>query len=299
MEMMRFNDFYLRLYRIDHEHDGPALLQEFYAFWREVEASGVDTDTLAEESKDCLRHIAATDLFVLAACEWIGDKGHYKLSKALTHEVNVHYLQHPKLVRFALAGATEQCATTVARRLCALDVPVAVALGWLLSVNEDLPPSPLISSTTSRVIDFLAVEHPSTCKRLLEAESSPFTDSPLAQNLAERLAAELHELEALPHLVELQMSSEMRRSLRYLRRNESRAVTEQAHGQSLFEMFMTAEHFKYSNQVAVEYHNDQETVEAMIPMFTHEMSAELPQTWTADPLLYGRIVINLWENDSQ
>lgn len=31
---------------------------------------------------------------------------------------------------------------------------------------------------------------------------------------------------------------------------------EKAHGESLLEMFMTAQHFKYSNQVSVEYQND-------------------------------------------
>lgn len=300
MDMMRFNDFYPRLYRANHEPDGQALLEEFYSMWRQAEKSGVDAETLREEAKGCLRRIATTDLFQLAACEWIGSKGHYRLSKALAHEVSVHYLQYPKLVRFALTGVTEKCAITVARRLCALDVPVAVSLGWVLSLNEDLPTSPLISSNTATVVGFLAVEHPSTCKRLLEAESSPLADSPLAQHLAERLTSELHELEALPQLAELQMPSEMRRSFRYLRRNESRAVTEQARGDSfLADMFMLSEHFKYANQVAVECRNDQETVETMIPMVTHEMSVELPQTWTADPLFYSQLVHRLWEEPSQ
>lgn len=49
------------------------------------------------------------------------------------------------------------------------------------------------------------------------------------------------------------MSSEMRRSFRYLRQSESRAVTERAQGESfLTGMFIISEHFKYSNQVAVE-----------------------------------------------
>ncbi len=73
------------------------------------------------------------------------------------------------------------------------------------------------------------------------------------RELAERLASELDALEALPHLVEFQMSSEMRRSFRYLRQSESRAVTERAQGESfLTDMFIISEHFKYSNQVAVE-----------------------------------------------
>lgn len=300
MDMMRFNDFYLRLYRADPDPDGQALLDEFYALWREAEKSGVDAETLREEAKVCLRKIATPDFFLRAACEWIGNKGHYRLSKALTHELSVRYLQHPELLGFALSGTTEKCATTVARRLCALDAPVVVTLGWVLSMNEDLTPSPLISSTTATVVGFLAVEHPATCKRLLEAASSPLADSPLALHLAETLTSELRELEALPHLAELQMSSEMRRSFRYLRRNESRAVTEQARSDSfLADMFMLSEHFKYSNQVAVEYQNDQETVETMIPMITHEMSVELPQTWTADPLFYSHLVHQLWEEPSQ
>ncbi|WP_460066823.1 hypothetical protein [Pseudomonas sp. H1_G08] len=300
MDMMRFNDFYLRLYRADPEQDGQALLDEFYALWREAEQSGVDAETLLEEAKGCIRKIATPEWFARAACDWIGSKGHYRLSKALTHEVAVQYFQHPKLLRFTLSGYSEKCAAMVARRLCALDAPVVVTLGWVLSINEDLAHSPLISSTTATVLGFLAVEHPATCKRLLEVESSPLVDSPLALHLAERLTSELRELEALPHLAELQMPSEMRRSFRYMRRNESRAVTEQARDDSfLADMFMLSEHFKYSHQVAVEYQNDQGTVETMIPMFTHEMSVELPQTWTADPLFYSHLVHQLWEEPSQ
>ncbi len=300
MDMMRFNDFYLRLYRADPDQDGQALLEEFCALWREAEKSGVDAETLREEAKGCLRKIATPELFVWAACEWIGNKGHYRLSKALIHELSVHYLQHPELLRFALSGITDKCATTVARRLCALDAPVVATLGWVLSMNEDLAPSPLISSTTATALGFLAVEHPATCKHLLEAQSSPLASSPLVMHLAERITSELRELEALPRLAELQMSSEMHRSFRYLRRNESRAVTEQARGDSfLADMFMLSEHFKYANQVAVECRNDQEIVETMIPMVTHEMSVELPQTWTADPLFYSQLVHRLWEEPSQ
>lgn len=295
MDMNRFNDFYLRLYRANLEQDGQALLGEFYALWREAENSGVEADALVDEAKDCLHRVASTDLFILAACEWIGDKSHYRLSKALVHEVSVQYLQHPKLVRFALSGATEASASAVARRLCALNVSVPVSFGWVLSLNKDLPPSPLISATTNVVIDFLATEYPATCKRLLEAEPSPLTQSTPAKHLGERLSAESSALDTLPHLAELQMSSDMRRSFSYLRRNESRAVTERAHGESLFDMFMTAQHFKYSNQVSVEYQNDYETVETMIPMFTQEMSVELPQTWIADPLLYDQKIMDLWK----
>lgn len=295
MDIMRFNDLYLRLYGADLQRDGIALVSEFYALWLEAEASGMEADTLVKEADNCLRRIASTDLFVFAACDWIGNKGLLRLSKALAHEVSVHYLQHFKLLRFALSDVAEECAANVARRLCALDVPVAVSLGWALSMNEDLPPSLQISSTTAKVMDFLAVEHPSTCKQLLEAESSTFAHSPLALNLTERLAIDARELDALPHLVELQMSSEMRRSLRYLRRSENRAMTEQAQGQSfLADLFMTSEHFKYSNQVALEFQHEQETVETMIPMSTHEMSVDLPQTLVADPLLYGHMVMSLW-----
>ncbi|GAB5342436.1 hypothetical protein PFUM301598_09130 [Pseudomonas fluorescens] len=66
----------------------------------------------------------AKDLFLLAACEWRGKKGHFKLSKALAHEDSVHYLQHPELLKFSLSDTTEECAAIVARRLCALNVLV-------------------------------------------------------------------------------------------------------------------------------------------------------------------------------
>jgi len=299
MDMTRFNDLYLRLYRANLNREGQALLGEFYALWRESETSGVNADTLVDEAKNCLHRFVSADLFVMAACEWIGDKGHHRLSKALAHEVSVQYLQHPTLVRFALSGATETSASIVARRLCALNVSVPVSLGWVLSLNEDLPQSPLISATTRVVIDFLATEYPATCKRLLKAEPSQLTHSTPAKHLVERLSAESRALDDLPLLAELQMSSEMRRSFSYLRRNENRTVTEKAHGESLFEMFTTAQHFKYSNQVSVEYQNDHETIEAMIPMFTQEMSMEMPQTWIADPLLYDHKIMSLWKEADQ
>jgi hypothetical protein len=299
MDMIRFNDFYLRLYKANIEQDGQTMLGEFYALWRDAETSGVKADTLTDEAKNCLHRFASTDLFVPAACEWIGNKGHYMLSRALVHEVSVQYLQHPKLVRFALSGAEEASTSAVARRLCALDVSVPVSLGWVLSLNEDLPPSPLISATTFEVIDFLATEYPATCKRLLEAEPSELTHSTPARHLVERLSTESSALCALPHLAELQMSSDMRRSFSYLRRNENRTMTERAHGESLFEMFMTAQHFKYSNRVSVEYQSDHEAVEALIPMFTQEMSIELPQTWIADPLLYDQKIMSLWKEAEQ
>lgn len=294
MDMMRFNDFYLRFYNANLEDEGEALLKEFYVLWCEAEDGGVEMDMLVEEAENCLHHIATTDLFTIAACEWIGTQAHYSISKALAHQISVRYLQHPTLVRFALATAQESSATAVASRLCALEVPTQVALGWALSLDEDLPASPRVSNTVANVADFLATEHPATCKRLLEADRSPFTHSTSARAILHRLLNESRELEALPHLVELQMSSEMRRSFRYLRRNENRAITEHARGQSLFEMLITAKHFKYSNQVAFEYQNGGETVDAMVPMITQQMSIELPQTWIVDPMLYGRMKIEMW-----
>lgn len=299
MDMMQFNEFYLRLYNANLQDDGEALLKEFYALWCKAVDDGVDMDTLTEEAEDCLHHIASTDLFALAACEWIGKEAHYSISKALAHQVSVRYLQRPTLVRFELSNTLELSATAVARRLCALDVPIPISLGWAFSLNEDLRSSAQVSNTMARVINFLAVEHPATCKRLLEAKQSPFARSRLAQDVLERLTIESKELEALPHLIELQMPPEMRRSFRNLRRNESRAIAEQVQGQSLFEMFTTAQHFKYSNQVAVEYQNEHEAVDAIVPMFTQEMSVELPQTWTADPLLYGQTRINMWSETEE
>lgn len=296
MDLMRFNDFYLRFYNAELQTNSEALISEFYALWCEAEESGVPPDTLMEETEDCIHRIVTTDLFTLAASEWIGNKAHYSISKALAHQVSIHYLQHPTVVRFDLSKVLQSSANAVARRLCALDVPVPVSLGWILSLHEDLPSSPKVLRTTSRVIDFLTAEHPATCKRLLEAEKSPFTYPGVVQNTLENLTIKSKELDALPSLIELQMSSEMRRSFRYMRLNENRTITEQIQGQSLFELFTTAQHFKYSNQVAVEYKNNTETVDAMIPMFTHEMSIELPQTWTADPLLYGQMRIHMWSD---
>jgi len=44
MDMIRFNDFYLRLYRANLKRDGQALLDEFYVLWRDAETSGVEAD---------------------------------------------------------------------------------------------------------------------------------------------------------------------------------------------------------------------------------------------------------------
>lgn len=52
MDMNRFNDFYLRLYRANLEQDGQALLGEFYTLWREAETSGVEANTLVDKAKN-------------------------------------------------------------------------------------------------------------------------------------------------------------------------------------------------------------------------------------------------------
>lgn len=294
MDMMRFHSLSHRLYSTDLQSNGEALLKEFYDLWCEAQQSGIDQQRIADEADDCLHRIATTELFTLAACEWIGKEGHYSISKALIHPVGVRYLQHPQLVRFDLSNASASFTTSVARRLCALDAPVPVALGWVLSMNEDYPASPQISKTTTLVTGFLTAEYPATCRRLLEAEGSAFGDSPIARETFEKLVIDINALEALPHLTELQMPSDMRRSFRYRRRDDNRAVTEQVRSRSIFEPLMTPQHFKYSTKVAFEYQNGQETIDAMIPMFTHEVSAELPQTWVAGPLLYNQKVMNLW-----
>lgn len=64
--MMRFNDFYAK-------QDAPALLDDFYALWREAKNSGVDAESLHEKAKGVLQRIVVMDLFLLAACEWIGN----------------------------------------------------------------------------------------------------------------------------------------------------------------------------------------------------------------------------------
>lgn len=50
-------------------------------------------------------------------------------------------------------------------------------------------------------------------------------------------------------------------------------------------------HFR---SVAMEYVTHSEPNDAIIPMFTEEMSIELPQTWIADPIRYAQIMMNLW-----
>ncbi|MGY2337650.1 hypothetical protein ACW9HW_00165 [Pseudomonas sp. SDO5532_S415] len=290
MDMMRFNDLYLRLYNEARQGKEEALLSEFYALWCEAEEVGVDRGRLLAEANNCLLQIADSDLFTLAACEWIGKQAHHSISKALMHHLSVRHLQCLQLLKFDLTDAPESSAIAVASRMCVLTAPVSVVLGWVLSLHEARP----FTRMTTRVIDFLIAEYPVTCKRLLEAEHSPFAHSEVAQATLERLVTQAAELDALPGLVELRMSSDMRRSLRYLRRDENRSMMEQVRENSLFDLITTAQHFKYSNSVAMEYVTDREPNDAIIPMFTEEMSIELPQTWITDPIRYAQIMKNLW-----
>ncbi|WP_027921756.1 hypothetical protein [Pseudomonas sp. URMO17WK12:I12] len=299
MDMMRFNDLYLRLYNESRQGNGEALLNEFYALWCEAEKGGVDRATLITEADNCLLQIADSDLFTLAACEWIGKKAHRSISKALMHQVGVRHLQCLQLLKFDLTDALESSAIAVAPRMCVLTAPVSVVLGWVLSLHEARPFSAKVIRMATRVIDFLVAEYPVTCKRLLEAEHSPFAHSEVAQDALKRLVTEAADLDALPGLIELRMSSDMRRSLRYLRRDENRSMMEQVRENSLFDLITTAQHFKYSNSVAMEYVTDREPNDAIIPMFTEEMSIELPQTWITDPIGYAQIIKNLWRTSDE
>ncbi|AHZ68655.1 hypothetical protein OU5_1576 [Pseudomonas mandelii JR-1] len=225
---------------------------------------------------------------------WLGKQAHRSISNALMHHVSVRHLQCHQLLKFDLTDAPESSAIAVAPRMCVLTAPVSVILGWVLSLDEARPFSPQVRCMTTQVIDFLVAEYPHTCKRLLEVEHSPFAHSEVAQAALGRLVTETAELDALPDLVELRMSPDMRRSLGYLRRDENRSVMEQVHEHSLFGLITTAQHFKYSNSVAMEYVTHSEPNDAIIPMFTEEMSIELPQTWITDPIRYAQIMMNLW-----
>lgn len=294
MDMMRFNDLHLRLYNEARQGKEEALLSEFYALWCEAEKGGDDRGTLLAEADNCLQQIADSDLFTLAVCEWLGKRAHRSISKALMHQVSVRHLQCLHLLKFDLTDAPESSAVAVASRMCVLTAPVSVVLGWVLSLYDARPFSGKVTRMTTRLIDFLVAEYPVTCKRLLEAEHSPFAHSEVAQAALERLVTEAAELDALPGLVELRMSSDMRHSLRYLRRDENRSMMEQVRENSLFDLITTTQHFKYSNSVAMEYVTDREPNDAIIPMFTEEMSIELPQTWITDPIRYAQIMMNLW-----
>lgn len=293
MDMMRFHDLYLRLYTEDLRSNGAGLLDEFHALWSEAEKSGADLDTLHDEADDCLHHIAQTTLFSLAACKWIGDLEHIGISKALLHHVSVRYLQHPELLKFRLPEGMGLSAISAARRMCVMSVPVPVSLGWILSLNDDLPTTPQLARATAKIVGLLTAEYPGTCLRLLKSENSPFSHSQIAQDALKRLVAAGSALDDLPHLIELEMAPDMERSFRYLRRNESRSVTDHAHEHSLFGT-VTARHFKYASSIAMEYVSNDEATDMTTSMFTHEMSVELPQTWIADPLRYALMMNSLW-----
>ncbi|GLO56910.1 hypothetical protein JET76_27815 [Pseudomonas putida] len=298
MDMMRFHDLYLRLYTEDLQANGKELLDQFFALWSEAEESGIDLDSLNEEADDCFHRIAETRLFPLAVCKWVGELGHKGISRPLLHHVSVRYLQHSELLRFLLPEEAEQSALKAASRMCVMSVPVPVSLGWILSLNEELPASSRLTSITRMVVGLLTSEYPGTCMRLLKSEKSPFAQSRVAQEALQRLVAADATLDNLPYLTELEMPPAMERSFRYLRRDESRSVTDQAHEHALFGT-VTAKHFKYATRIAMEYVGNDEAGDMTIPMFTHEMSFELPQTWVADPLRYALMMNALWNGSDE
>ncbi|MCE0881293.1 hypothetical protein [Pseudomonas putida] len=298
MDMMRFHDLHLRLYTEDLQANGEELIDQLFALWGEAEEGGIDLETLREEADDCLHHIATTRLFPLAACKWLGELGHIEISKPLLHHVSVRYLQHTELLRFRLPEGLELSAIGAASRMCVMNVPVPVSLGWILSLNEDLPTSSQLTSMTAKIVGLLTSELPGTCMRLLKSENSPFADSQLTQDALKRLVAAGSAMDDLPHLIELEMPSAMERSFRYLRRDENRSVTEHAHEHSLLGT-VTARHFKYASSIAMEYVANGEATDMTVPMFTHEMSLELPQTWIADPLRYTLMMNSLWNGSDE
>ena len=189
-------------------------------------------------------------------------------------------------------------ALRAASRMCVMSVPVPVSLGWILNLNEELPASSRLTSTTRKVVGLLTSEYPGTCMRLLKSEKSPFAQSRVAQESLQRLVAADATRDNLPYLTELEMPPAMERSFRYLRRDESRSVTDQAHEHALFGA-VTAKHFKYATKIAMEYVGNDEASDMTIPMFKHEMSFELPQTWVADPLRYALMMNALWNGSDE
>ncbi|WP_038910345.1 hypothetical protein [Dickeya dadantii] len=244
----------------------------------------------------CFREIGQSEqLFTVALACWLTEDKCIDLAKVLTHEASVSHLQANSPVAYDLSSTEESRARLAACRLCALHVSPAISLGWTLSLATSFPASATTLNTAQALLQHHMKDYPSTTLRLLSSPNSSFSSLLLAQTVLKRLEQQRSHLNALPKLRELVMPPEMRLIYASLKRSENRDIQRQSEEKSIFDQFITRQHFKYASKTAIEVLTGDDVRETTLEMMPFQIATELPSTWLTDPVSGDLAMNRQWE----
>ncbi|WP_446027588.1 hypothetical protein [Lelliottia amnigena] len=292
----QFYELYRRLAALQTSKDDcHTIIEELTLLCRETMRDSSPEECLAA-ADICLHEIGQSErLFAVALPCWLTEDECLYLAKALTHEASVNHFQANSPVAYDLSSTEESRARLSACRLCALHVSPAVSLGWTLSLATSFPASEATHNTAQTLLQHHVEDYPSTTLRLLSSPHSPFTSLALAQTGLKLLEQQRSQLNALPKLRELAMPPEMRLIYASLKRSENRDIQRKSEKKSIFDQFITKQHFKYASKTAIEILTDDDVRETTLEMMPFQIATELPTTWLTDPVSGDLARNSLWK----
>jgi hypothetical protein len=297
MSDAQFREIYQQLADGERNSESDAaLLARLAALARPALSEAGSATLIPNALRDCLDAISQSpDLCPAALSGWLATDEDVPLGKVLQHNASIECLNQAYPQSFTLTGTNADQAALTAGRLCALAASPALSLGWALSLARDFPHSAHAVEAVAAVLDYHCAQLPSSTRRLLSAEASEFSGLAASISALAKLEEQDAGLDALPHLIELEMTADMRLLLSSMRRQERRDIDRQAHEQSFFMSFFKQYNLKYGGDTAIEIRGDAGTIDTSMEMSSFELSIELPLSETVDPVL-GRMSRNrLWK----
>lgn len=246
---------------------------------------------------NCLHAIAQSPvLFPIALARWLAGESDIRLGKALLHQASVAHLDQRFPQSYDLTRVPEADAITTARRLCALAAAPAISLGWTLSMARDFPSRDAVRTQAMELLDYHVDQLLVSTAELLASPESSFQNLDASIETLRRVREVQQILEGLPRLRELDMTADMRLLHSSLKRSERREIHRRADEASVFHGLLHQVKLKYASRPVIEVQNESGKQETAIPMFSHEITVELPLSELTDPVL-GRMHRNrLWRS---
>lgn len=246
---------------------------------------------------NCLHAITQSPaLFPIALARWLAGDSDIRLGKALLHQASVAHLDQRFPQSYDLTGVLEADAITTARRLCALAAAPAISLGWTLSMARDFPSSDSVRTQTKELLDYHVDQLLVSTVEFLASPESSFQNLDASIETLRQAREAQQILEGLPRLRELDMTADMRLLHSSLKRSEHREIHRRADEVSVFRGLLHQVKLKYASRPVIEVRNESGTQEMSIPMFSHELTVELPLSELTDPVI-GRVRRNrLWRS---
>ena len=236
-------------------------------------------------------------LLPIALARWLGSQADVRLGKALLHEASVTYLNQRFPQSFDLNRVPERDAITTARRLCALAAAPAISLGWALSMARDFAGSPAACGEAMDLLDYHVDQLLGSTVECLTAPESSFRDLDASAEALRRAREAQQVLEALPRLLELEMTADMRLLHSSLKRKEHREIHRRADEFSVFSRIAPQVKLKFASRPVIEVRDQTSTRDMAIQMFSQELIVELPLSELTDPVIGSMHRNRLWGSD--